>query len=177
MKIGFEIGVVGHTKFCYIHRFTCFMSFFQPHCNSFVSSGQKPSDTSPRDSSGLPDECQNGKGSSSNVSEAIKEIKQAIQMSKNVQLKSTSSSNCDGPNQPVWVPRYGSSMASSSSAPSPSTSTTSYTRFISFCFPLFALVLFQTLLVTFLIILFLSFYDLCLFCMFLMDDSFSFIFA
>ncbi|KAG8177691.1 hypothetical protein JTE90_020254 [Oedothorax gibbosus] len=70
---------------------------------------QKPNDTSPRlpNDNGMLEECANGKPGSGNVSDAIKEIKQAIQMSKNVQLKSTlsGSNNCDGPNQPVWVPR------------------------------------------------------------------------
>ncbi|XP_035216309.1 uncharacterized protein LOC118189756, partial [Stegodyphus dumicola] len=72
----------------------------------------KPNESSPRlqNDTGLPEDCPNGKQGSANVSEAIKEIKQAIQMSKNVQLKSThSGSNCEGPNQPVWVPRLSQS--------------------------------------------------------------------
>ncbi|CAL1269554.1 unnamed protein product [Larinioides sclopetarius] len=69
---------------------------------------QKPNDTNSRlqNDNGLLGECTNGKQGSATVSDAIKEIKQAIQMSKNVQLKSThSGNNCEGPNQPVWVPR------------------------------------------------------------------------
>lgn len=39
------------------------------------------------------------------VSEAIREIKKAIQHSKSVQLKNTPSGKTEGVNQPVWVPR------------------------------------------------------------------------
>lgn len=59
-----------------------------------------------------PEECNNSSQDMSNVSEAIKEIKQAIQLSKNVQLKSTHSGKFDGPNQPVWVPRLSQSSKS-----------------------------------------------------------------
>ncbi|GFV43950.1 uncharacterized protein TNCV_492751 [Trichonephila clavipes] len=92
---------------------------FHVHSHTYRKSGvmvwdgmayvaQKPNDNSPRlqNDNGLLGECTNGKQGSATVSEAIKEIKQAIQMSKNVQLKSThSGNNCEGPNQPVWVPR------------------------------------------------------------------------
>ncbi|XP_054715783.1 uncharacterized protein LOC129225234 [Uloborus diversus] len=82
----------------------------------FDALSQKPSDSSPRlqADNGLPEDCANGKApASANVSEAIKEIKHAIQMTKNVQLKSThSGNNCDGPNQPVWVPRLSQSNKS-----------------------------------------------------------------
>lgn len=81
-------------------------------CKSFLIiyffTASKPNDTSPRsqNDNGMLEECTNGKPGSGTVSDAIKEIKQAIQMSKNVQLKSThSGNNCEGPNQPVWVPR------------------------------------------------------------------------
>nr|XP_015928601.2 uncharacterized protein LOC107455513 isoform X2 [Parasteatoda tepidariorum] len=94
----------------YLWRHSCNSQHLQDvDLSYFDVLSQKPSETSPRlQNNGVHEDCPNEK--SGNVSDAIKEIKQAIQMSKNIQLKSThSGNNCDGPNQPVWVPRLSQS--------------------------------------------------------------------